>query len=652
MFYWRLGRLLMSKFLLAFLIALACLPSRALVLSPQMGLHESVSLSGHLDALRDASGIQGIEDVVAPANATQFSTLPGFLGAGYTADTYWLRFTLQRTTPAPDHWLLEVSPPFLNDVTLFVPRDGGNGGRGFDATHLGDLQPFAERPVPHRSFVFPVRLVDDRPVTFYLRVKTSSTMLVRVQAWQDSGLLAAVQTDTSLYSVYFGILALGFVSNLMFWFWLRERLYLTYCGYLLTLAMVMTVNGGFAAQWFFPNQPLIANRMVGVCGCLAYLLGTLFFVGVLRLREHFPKINRLFDAVILFYAVCALAAVFGNYGLVAPWLMPVVAAMSVGVGLAGPWLLWQGHREYLFYILAFSTIFSVIPFTVAKLMGWIPSNVSTDYITVMGSIIHIVLLNFAVVDRMRRSELLMRAAVKHAAEMAAESDAVQQQRQFIAMVSHEFRTPLAVIDATAQSVEIACSQSVAASYEFIAPRQEKIRRAVRRMVSLLDNLLTQERLDFHETRNTREMVDLRDLVRELAKNWSHLLKHPDQLLLELGDDAAPVLVERDMLTLALSNLIDNAIKYSPLGSRITLRVGKSKSHGWVDVEDDGVGIAANELDKIFDKFYRSGDALSVPGAGLGLYLVRTIVRGQGGEIDVESQPGTGSRFRLQIALVT
>ena len=352
----------------------------------------------------------------------------------------------------------------------------------------------------------------------------------------------------------------------------------------------------------------------------------------------------------MFYAFCALAAAFGKYGVIVPWLMPVVATMTVGVGVASPWLLLRGRREYLLYILAFSTTFAVIPFTMAKLLGWIAIDVSTDYITLLSSIIHIVLLNFAVVDRMRNSEQKMLAAVKQAAELFAERDAVQQQRQFVAMVSHEFRTPLAVIDATAQSVEIACSQSITTSYEFVVPRQEKIRRAVRRMVSLLDNLLTHERLDLQETHNKREMFDLRDLARETARNWTHLLETPDQLQLELGPDAAPVFAERAMLALALSNLIDNAIKYSPLGRMIILRVGKTKHDGWVEVEDCGAGIAAKELEQIFDKFYRSGDAVKVPGAGLGLYLVRSIARGQGGEIDVESQTGTGSRFRLKLAL--
>ena len=638
----------MLNILLAFLISSFSWSAQALSLSPQMGVHEAASLAGHLAALPESGGKWAIEDVVAADQHGRFEPLPGFLGAGYTSTTYWLRFTLERSADAPAQWYVEVDPPYLDDVTLFVPNTQG----GFEATPLGDWRPYAERAVPHRHFVFPLQLPADQPQTLYLRVKTTSTMLVRVSAWQYTGLLASAQVDTSFYSVYFGVLGLGLLSNLVFWFWLRERLYLSYCAYLALLAGTMLTVGGFASQWLFPNQPLLADRLVGVTASLTYLTGTHFFAAVLRLREHFVRSRRVLDAVMLFYAVCAVAAAFGLYEVVVPWLMRLVFVVSTGVALAGPWLLWRGHREYLFYTLAFSANFVAAALTVGKLMGWWSVSMSTDYITVLGAAIHIVLLNFAVVDRVRVSELKMRAAVKHAAELAAERDAVQQQRKFVAMVSHEFRTPLAVIDATAQSVEIACSQARTIPYEFVAPRQEKIRRAVRRMVALLDNFLTSERLDVHISQGEGQKVDLRDLASDAVKSWAHLLQAPEQLQLEVGKTPVPVRVDSAMVKLALSNLIDNAIKYSPLGQPMTLRVGKTPEAGWVEVEDGGVGVSAGEIDAIFEKFYRgSRDVQNVPGVGLGLYLVRTIAHAHGGEVEVQSTPGKGSRFRLRLPLV-
>lgn len=636
----------MSKFLLALLMVGFCCSAQALTLTPQSGVHEAASLFGHLAALRDTSGQLEIEDVAAPAKVGEFVALPGFLGAGYTADSYWLRFTLQRTVDTSAQWFLEVAPPYLNEVTLFVPTSEG----GFTLTCMGDLQPYTERPLPHRNFVFPIRLPDEQPVTFYLRVKTKSSMLVRVVAWQYPGLLATTQTDISLYSAYFGFLGLGFISNLLFWFWLRERIYLSYCIYLVALAAAMMSTAGFVSQWIFPDSPLLANRAIGVAFCVAYLLATQFFINTLRLREHFPRLRQLFDAVLLFYASCAVAAMAGYYGMVVAWLNLVIVVVTISAAFAGPWLLWQGHREYLIYTLAFSASFAGFALNLARLMGWLSIHIPNDYTGMLTTSIHVVLINIAVADRVRRSDRDKLAAEKQTSLLTAEHEAHQQQRQFIAMVSHEFRTPLAVIDATAQSIEIACTQKSSALVAAILPRQEKIRRAVRRMVSLLDNFLTNERLDFGETERQAEAVDLRDLVSETAKSWQHLLHTPDQLRLECTNEPASVLVDRAMLLLALSNLIDNAIKYALPGSPIRLRVGKTNLGGWVEVENSGAGIAPEELEKIFGKFYRSNQAKTVPGAGLGLFLVRTLLRQHGGEVEVSSEPGKETRFRLCLPL--
>ena len=618
------------------------------MLSPQAGLHEPASLSGHLMVLRDPGGLLRIKEVASPEKTTEFSALPGFLGAGFTTDTCWLRFTLQRSTKTPVQWLIEVAPTFLDDITLFVAHTDGT----FETTQLGDLRPYADRPVPHRSFIFPVSLPFDQPVTLYLRVKTKSTMLVRVQAWQYPGLLRATQTDTSIYTFYFGLIALGFMTNLVFWFWLRDRLYASYCGYLAMLALVMMATGGFIAQWLLPAMPALADRLVGIVVSLTYLIGTHFFIVVLRLRDHFSRLNRIFNSVLGFYALCALVAAAGHYGIIAPWLQMVVLLMNTGVAIAGPFLLWRGHREFLLYTLAFSASFIAVLISIFRLMGWISINMPADYITMTGTIIHIVLLNIAVADRVRRAERKLLEAEKKTVQMNIEREAVKQQREFIAMVSHEFRTPLAVIDATAQSVEIASSQSASAPYEFIAPRQEKIRRQVRRMTTLLDNFLTNERLDFQEVRFKHQKVDLCCLLIDLSRTWQHLLHAPDQLQLEAGNEPAMALVDSVMITLALSNLLDNAIKYSPQGSIIKLRIRKTETDAWIEVEDHGPGISSKEIGGIFDKFYRGGGAHAVPGAGLGLYLVRTIVHQHGGEVDVISTPGSGASFRIRLPLMT
>ncbi|GAB1393613.1 hypothetical protein MASR1M60_17770 [Rhodocyclaceae bacterium] len=176
-------------------------------------------MSGHLAARCVADDSESIEAVAAPARAAEFVALPALLLKGYTHDTCWLRFELQRMPEARPDWLLEVGMPYLDDVTLFV----GKAGEGFQSLRLGDRFPYAERPIPHRLLVFPLHLAEHRPVTAYLRIQTSSSMLVEtLNLWQPPGLLITTQTETAFYWLVFGLIALGVLSNLVFWLWLRR----------------------------------------------------------------------------------------------------------------------------------------------------------------------------------------------------------------------------------------------------------------------------------------------------------------------------------------------------------------------------------------------------------------------------------------------
>jgi two-component system sensor histidine kinase VicK len=116
----------------------------------------------------------------------------------------------------------------------------------------------------------------------------------------------------------------------------------------------------------------------------------------------------------------------------------------------------------------------------------------------------------------------------------------------------------------------------------------------------------------------------------------------------------PVRADRDAIGQAISNLVDNAVQYSGDTKQINLHASVGEGHVAIAVEDFGVGIPEDEIDKVFDRFYRGGDALtrSVKGSGLGLTLVKEIVEAHGGTVQVESEVGQGSRFTITLPVMT
>ncbi|CAO3410420.1 sensor histidine kinase [Azospirillum largimobile] len=219
-------------------------------------------------------------------------------------------------------------------------------------------------------------------------------------------------------------------------------------------------------------------------------------------------------------------------------------------------------------------------------------------------------------------------------------DMARQQRQFVLMVSHEFRTPLAIIDSASQLLEMEPKLPVSAM-----PRVGKIRNAVQRMLHLIERCLTDERLGAAAARPTA--FDLAAMLSGLvAEMGASAAGHRFEL--RGADRPLPIPGDRDLLAVVFSNLLENAVKYSPDGGTIRLDLSSGEGQVTVRVTDEGIGVNAADAARLFDKYFRASNAAGTTGAGLGLHLARCIVDTHGGGITVASRPGEGSTFTVRL----
>ncbi|HXE76600.1 MAG TPA: heavy metal sensor histidine kinase [Candidatus Xenobia bacterium] len=217
--------------------------------------------------------------------------------------------------------------------------------------------------------------------------------------------------------------------------------------------------------------------------------------------------------------------------------------------------------------------------------------------------------------------------------------AVEQMRQFTASISHELRTPLTALRGEAE-VTLLRARSAEDYRQVLASQLEEFDKLTR----MINELLILARAEAGEIRLEKKPTDLAALVRSLAEAMELVAASKD---LKLQVEAAvPVVVAADAqwLERVVLNLLDNAIKFTPAGGRVSLEVKQENSAGCLAVRDTGVGIPAEALPRIFDRFYRADPSRSreVDGAGLGLALVQWIVREHHGEVKVESEPGRGT----------
>ena len=222
----------------------------------------------------------------------------------------------------------------------------------------------------------------------------------------------------------------------------------------------------------------------------------------------------------------------------------------------------------------------------------------------------------------------------------------EQMRRFTGDVSHELRTPLTAIRSVGE-VGLREHRDEPAYRAIIGSMLEE----VDRLSGLVDRLLTLSRAESGQAKLSVEVVDLRDLAEEVVGHLGVLAEEKRQTITVDVAGAPRGLGDRLVLRQSLINLVDNAIKYTPVGGAIHLRVSDTPSGPAIDVRDSGPGIAPEVRTRIFDRYDRGGHSRSdgIGGSGLGLAIAKWAVEVNGGLLSLESTTGTGSTFRMTLA---
>jgi two-component system OmpR family sensor kinase len=231
-------------------------------------------------------------------------------------------------------------------------------------------------------------------------------------------------------------------------------------------------------------------------------------------------------------------------------------------------------------------------------------------------------------------------------KLAEEQRLAALQRNFVSMASHEFRTPLSIIDGHAQRLISLRRRSGTAE---VAERARKVRNAVGRMVELMDNLIGSGRLIdakvelyYHATMSDLGPVlhDVCQVQRELSPGL--------QIFEAVASGPLRVFGDVNLLSQVFGNLLSNAVKYSPHGGLIKLCARLEPDQVVVTVEDQGLGISAQDKVRIFERYYRGSNTAGIGGTGVGLHLVKLMVDLHQGAIEVDSVEGKGSRFTVRL----
>ena len=222
----------------------------------------------------------------------------------------------------------------------------------------------------------------------------------------------------------------------------------------------------------------------------------------------------------------------------------------------------------------------------------------------------------------------------------------QVRRDFVANVSHELRTPLAAIKSLIETLEGGALEEPETARDFLARGNQEVDRLVR----LVEELLELSKIESGDVPMARELVVLADVIDGAVDRLLPQARAQQVELSYEADNLPAVLGDPDLLERVLANLLLNALKFTPAGGSIRVRAVAQDGSVVVSVSDTGVGIAAEDVPRVFERFYKADRARGSGGTGLGLAIVKHMIEAHGGRVSVESEEGQGATFTFTIPI--
>jgi diguanylate cyclase (GGDEF)-like protein len=419
--------MLRASFLALGLIFASVAPAREP--APLPDAEEGVSLGAYVDVLEDPAGTLTLDDVRSGPQAERFTAAgTDSVNFGYTRSTWWLRFALQGGAPAGVDLLLEVAYPSIDRLDLYVPDAQPGAAPRYAVRVEGDSLPWAAREVRHRNFVFRIA-APQQPGTqvYYLRAQSRSVLTVPLTLWRPEAFAEHSRNGLLVLGLFYGLVLALVMYNLMLYFAVRDRAYLYYVLYAAMFGIFLLGFDGLAFQYLWPESVWAANHGVALALSLTLTLGALFAHSFLDMRRIAPRL-----AVIV--RAAAAAGVLLGASAAVDWpldLAGVLRAISVlafGTAALATYIavraLLSGFRPARYFLLAWAALILFIALGSLRNFALAPSNFVSMYGLHIGFALDVLLLSFALGDRinvLRRERVVAEAEALEAQQLLLEA---------------------------------------------------------------------------------------------------------------------------------------------------------------------------------------------------------------------------------------
>jgi signal transduction histidine kinase len=659
---------------------------------------------GHIAEVHiDSSAAETVDDVAALTTPGSFRAIaqdtPSF---GFSAATHWFRITVHNRASVEHDWFLDVGFPLLDSVVLYTPHADGH----FTGREMGDNVPFARRDLATRTFVFTLNEPARSSRTYFLAVRSEGALTVPMHAWSPRAFLEHQHLDWAGLNVFYGVVLVTSSYSAMVFALSHALEFLWFALVVLSAGLFQFCFVGHAAQFLPWHSIYIAQHGPIVCAA-AWL-----FLNVIFSRAHGAAmgaklpLNRGYRVMLGLTLGALVCAAVAPVRISFPIVVLVLIVVNVRAAMTQWHLLRSGLPLVAWTLMAWLCLLTSAAVTALTSAGIVPTTTLSQWSLQIGATLQFVLTATANAGRVHllRSELadlnrrlashvgaLGQAVVRAEHAHAVAEDATRVRDEFVATMTHELRTPLNVIinvppgliedfpleervlcahcqaqflldpgellDKSARCGECGTAGALQLTYRARYAGEpsrtlrylEKVERSGRHLLQVIEGMLARGRTRAAPVALCYELVAPSELARDVVDELSALGERAG-VTLQVQSSTGSEKIALDPLRIrqVLINLVGNAIKFSEARGRVAVAVEMDGADCLFSVRDEGVGIAPEELQRVFERYEQAQEGERQGGTGLGLPIARALVQAHGGDIAVQSTPGSGTAFCFRI----